>query len=92
MWSWRLHRRTTLTEQDLARAINPIVSGWMNYYGRFYRSELYPPFRRINVYLVWWMRKKYRRLRIFQKAHTAWRRTVRRHPRFFAHWQWVPEF
>lgn len=92
VWSWRLHRRTTLTEQDLARAIDPLVSGWMNYYGRFYRSELYPLLRRINVYLVRWMRKKYRRLRTFKKAHAAWRRTVRRHARFFAHWRWVPEF
>ncbi|WP_207946719.1 group II intron maturase-specific domain-containing protein [Actinomadura sp. 7K507] len=48
MWSWRLHRRTNLTEHDLARWLNPIVAGWMNYYGRFYRSELYPLLRRIN--------------------------------------------
>ncbi|WP_219912534.1 group II intron maturase-specific domain-containing protein [Nonomuraea fuscirosea] len=32
MRSWRLHRRTTASERDLARWINPIVSGWMNYY------------------------------------------------------------
>jgi RNA-directed DNA polymerase len=90
--SWRLHRRTNLTEQDLARWLNPIVTGWMNYYGRFYRSELYPPLRRINVYLVRWMRKKYERLRIFKKALAAWERTIRQYPRFFAHWRWVPEF
>jgi group II intron reverse transcriptase/maturase len=29
--SWRLHRRTGLSEADLARWINPIVRGWMNY-------------------------------------------------------------
>jgi group II intron reverse transcriptase/maturase len=92
VWSWRLHRRTSLSEQDLARWLNPIVSGWMNYYGRFYRSELYPLLRRINVYLVRWMRKKYKRLRTFYKAHAAWKRTTRQYPRFFAHWRWVPEF
>jgi len=90
--SWRLHRRTTYSEQDLARWVNPIVSGWMNYYGRFYRSELYPLLRRINVYLVRWMRKKYKRLRPFRKALAAWGRTTRQYPRFFAHWRWVPEF
>ncbi len=90
--SWRLHRRTTLSERDLARWINPIVAGWMNYYGRFYRSQLYPLLRRINVYLVRWMRKKYKRLRTFKKAHAAWKRTTRQYPRFFAHWRWVPEF
>ena len=40
--SWRLHHRTHLTEKDLARQINPIVRGWMNYYGAFYRSALHP--------------------------------------------------
>jgi len=92
VWSWRLHRHTTLSERDLARWLNPIVSGWMNYYGRFYRSQLYPLLRRINVYLVRWMRKKYKRLRTFTKAHAAWRRTTRQYPRYFAHWRWVPEF
>jgi group II intron reverse transcriptase/maturase len=87
--SWRLHHYTTFSERDLARWINPIVLGWMNYYGRFYRSELYPLFRRINAYLVRWMRKKYKRLRTFKKAQAAWRRTTRQYPRFFAHWRWV---
>jgi RNA-directed DNA polymerase len=90
--SWRLHRRTTLAGSDLARWVNPIVSGWMNYYGRFYRSELYPLLRRINAYLVRWMRKKYKRLRTFKAADAAWKRTTRQYPRFFAHWHWAPEF
>lgn len=90
--SWRLHLRTVLSERDLARWLNPIVSGWMNYYGQFYRSELYSLLRRINGYLVRWMRKKYKRLRTFKKAFAAWERTTRQYPRLFAHWRWVPEF
>jgi RNA-directed DNA polymerase len=90
--SWRLHHYTTFCEQDLARWINPIVSGWMNYYGRYYRSELYPLLRRINAYLMRWLRKKYRRLRTFKKAHAAWKRTTRQYPHFFAHWRWVHAF
>ena len=38
--SWRLHHRTGHTFADLARRINPIVRGWMQYYGAFYRSAL----------------------------------------------------
>ena len=30
------------TFADLARQINPIVRGWMHYYGAFYRSALIP--------------------------------------------------
>ncbi|GGJ71090.1 hypothetical protein GCM10010121_097120 [Streptomyces brasiliensis] len=40
--SWRLHHRTSLTEADLARKINPIVRGWVNYYGAFYTSARFP--------------------------------------------------
>jgi RNA-directed DNA polymerase len=50
--SWRIHLRTGLTFSQLARAINPIVRGWMNYYGAFYRTELHGLLRRINAYLV----------------------------------------
>jgi Group II intron, maturase-specific domain len=46
MWrSWRLHTRTDLSEADLTRRINPVVRGWMNYYGAFYPSALYPSWR-----------------------------------------------
>jgi RNA-directed DNA polymerase len=34
---WRLHLWSRYTLADLAQAINPIVRGWINYYGRFYR-------------------------------------------------------
>ncbi len=90
--SWRLHTRTTLTEKDLARWINPVIQGWMNYYGRFYKTALYPLLWRINGYLVRWLRKKYRRLRAFKKAHAAWKRVTAQYPRFFAQWQWVHGF
>ena len=59
----RIHRRTTLSLDDLARWLNPIVAGWMNYYGRFYRSAMYPLLRRVSSYLRRWAAKKYRRLR-----------------------------
>jgi hypothetical protein len=36
---------------ELAKTINPILAGWMHYYGRFYRSALYPLLMRINAYL-----------------------------------------
>ena len=33
--SWRLHRRTPQSFSELARWVNPIVRGWMQYYGAF---------------------------------------------------------
>lgn len=87
--SWRLHRRTNLSEADLARVINPIVRGWMNYYGAFYRSALYPLLARINAYLMRWLREKFKRFQGRKAARTAWERAVANRPRFFAHWAWV---
>ncbi|MFD7409837.1 group II intron reverse transcriptase/maturase [Streptomyces sp. NPDC059866] len=87
--SWRLHLHTEVSETDLARLINPVVRGWMSYYGAFLRSALYPLLGRINAYLMRWIRKKYKRLRGRKKAQEAWNRSVIQRLRFFAHWAWV---
>src|SRR5664280_191104 len=60
------------------------------YYGAFYRSEMYPLLARLNAYLVRWIRKKYKRLKAKKKAFRCWRGIVKRCPRMFAHWEWVP--
>jgi RNA-directed DNA polymerase len=88
----RIHRRTDLTLDDLARWLNPIVSGWMHYYGRYHRSALHPLLRRINAYLRRWAAKKYKRLQTL-KRFTAWWTGLRtRQPGLFSHWQWVYRF
>lgn len=87
--SWRLHRRVHLTFAELATMINPIVAGWMQYYGRFRRSALYPLLARINAYLVRWIRKKYRRLQALRTAQRKLTEITHRYPRLYAHWRWV---
>ena len=52
--SWHLARRSDKSLDDLARMFNSIVQGWINYYGRFYRSELFYFLRRLNRHLVRW--------------------------------------
>jgi RNA-directed DNA polymerase len=89
---WRLHRRIGHTLAELARTINPIVRGWMQYYGAYYRSALHPLLQRINAYLMRWIRKKYKRLRGFKKAKACWEGITARYPRLFAHWQWTRGF
>jgi RNA-directed DNA polymerase len=87
--SMRIHRCTTLTLDDLTRWLNPIVGGWMNYYGRFYRSEMYPLLQRVNAYVRRWAGKKYRRLRAYKRFKRWWVGLVERQPRLFAQWRWV---
>jgi RNA-directed DNA polymerase len=85
---WRLHWRTDQSLVELASRINPIVRGWINYYGRFYRSWLYNrSLRRINAYLVRWAQWKYKRLRHHARRAWAWLNAVHdRSPSLFAHW------
>ena len=88
--AWRLHLRSGSTLQDLARDINPIVRGWINYYGRFYKSALVPSLNSINRYLMRWTMQKYKRLR--RRRQRARQRLVliaRFEPGLFAHWQFV---
>jgi len=88
--SWRLHRRSGSTLADLAREINMVVRGWVNYYGRFYKSALVPSLNRINDYLVRWIVQKYKRYRRrWMRARDALGRAAKLHPRLFAHWQLV---
>jgi RNA-directed DNA polymerase len=87
--SWRLHRLTGSDVADLARMINPVVRGWMAYYGTFYRTALYPVLHRINTYLLRWIMNKYKKLRTWKKALQAMRNAVASRPRYFAHWAWA---
>ncbi|MFQ6332207.1 group II intron maturase-specific domain-containing protein, partial [Nocardia sp. CWNU-33] len=62
------------TFAQLARSINPVVTGWMRYYGAFYPSAMHPLLTRINSYLVRWIRCKYRRLKPVKKARRAYKK------------------
>ncbi len=86
---WRLHRRFYHSWEELAAGINPVVAGWMQYYGRFYRSSLYRLLARINAYLVRWLRNKYRRLAGVRSARRRFAALIRADPTLFAQWRWV---
>ena len=59
----RIPKRTDLTLDDLARWLNPIVAGWINYYARYYRVGVDPLLQRVSSYLRRWAAKKYKRCR-----------------------------
>ena len=88
----RIHRRTDLSLNDLAAWPNPIVAGWMRYYGRFYRSALSPLLRRVSFYLKRWAGDKYKRLRTHKRFQRWWTGLQEREPRLFAHWQWIRSY
>jgi len=74
--------------EDLARLVDPSVRGWMNYYGRFYRSKCVQTLRHLNEALAAWARRKYKRLRRRERASMHWLgRIAQREPKLFALWQ-----
>lgn len=86
--SWHLGRRADMSMADLARWINPIVQGWINYYGRFYKTRLVLFLQRINRYLMHWLNHKYkRRCRSAKRAREALAQISRAYPGWFAHWR-----
>jgi RNA-directed DNA polymerase len=84
---WHLNRRSGTDLSGIAREINPRVRGWINYYGAFYRSELYSLAARINEHLVRWVMQKFKRLRGNPTRAWKWLDAARqRQPTLFAHW------
>jgi RNA-directed DNA polymerase len=88
--SWQLHRMTDKSLRDLACMFNPVIRGWVNYYGRFYKSALYPILNQLNGALQRWASRKYKKLRGRKRRAFYWfGRIVKRMPYLFAHWQLV---
>lgn len=84
--NWR--NRTELSLNEIARRVNPVLQGWLNYYGCFTRSALYPVWRHFNLTLVAWVRRKYKPLRRHRsRAAKFMERISEKHPELFAHWR-----
>lgn len=88
-----LNRRSGSNLSSIAGGINPYLRGWINYFGAFYRSELYSLADRIDEHLVRWAMQKFKRLRRRPTKAWAWLDAVRQHqPNLFAHWQLLPRY
>src|SRR2546430_11012220 len=86
--SWNLPKRSDKAIEDLSHMFNPIVRGWIRYYGRYYPSALYPTMRQLDRDLALWAKRKYRKLRGHLRRATHWiARISRRAPALFACWQ-----
>lgn len=88
MRSWKIHRRSDLRLEDLVRLSNPIIRGWINYYGQFYKSALRWTFNVLNRILVRWAMRKYKKLRYHRRRAAHWLgRIALQKPKLFYHWQ-----
>lgn len=85
---WRIHLKPNKELIDISRMFNPVIRGWINYYGCFYKSGLFPVLRKLNRAIIHWARRKYKRLARHRRRAEYWLgRIARREPQLFAHWQ-----
>ena len=85
---WRIHLKPDKELIDISRMFNPVIRGWINYYGCFYKSGLYPVLHKLNRAIIHWARRKYKRLARHRRRAEYWLGGIaRREPQLFAHWQ-----
>jgi len=82
----RLQTKSYLSIEELSERINPVIRGWINYYGHFRKFEMYTVLSRLNKALVQWVRNKYKKRRGRTKAGKWLETLARREPRLFVHW------
>ncbi len=86
--SWKLHLRSDKDLPDLARMFRAKIQGWINYYGRFYKSAMYPTLRHINRKLSLWATRKYKRLKHHRRrAEHRLGEIAKKLPNLFPHWK-----
>lgn len=86
--NWRIQLKPDKSIIDISNMFNPVIRGWINYYGNFYKSELYKVLRYMNKALVQWARRKYKKLARGRKKAERWLgKLAKNMPKLFAHWQ-----
>lgn len=90
---WYLKQRLTESLSDIAKAVNPAIRGWVNYYGHHRRSDLYKMARLIDGYLVRFLKKK---IKSKNNPHLTWNKAWRKlneykkeNPYEFSHWHMI---
>jgi len=83
----KLGHQTQLSLQDIAQQLNPLLRGWIEYYGRYAPSALYPLLRHVNQTLVAWAMRKFKRFKDhkIQASQLLQRLAVERKV-LFVHW------
>jgi RNA-directed DNA polymerase len=84
----KFRRQTHLSLEDISQRLNPLLRGWIGYYGRYTPTALQPLFRHVDLTLVGWARRKFKRFgaRLTQ-AHCFIKQVARDKVDLFTHWR-----
>lgn len=87
--SWKLHLRSDVSLQEIAKSVNAAAQGWINYYGRFNKRDMQSTLAVLNKDLIKWAIRKYRRFKRSPKRVREWLIGIATtNPNLFAHWKW----
>jgi RNA-directed DNA polymerase len=79
--------RTQIRLEDIVQKLNPILQGWLNYYGHFCPTAMDPMWRYTNGTLVAWTMRKYKRYAGRKiRASQLIRSIAIKRPKLFVHW------
>ncbi len=85
---WKLHLYSETSLLGLAEKYNAVIRGWIQYYGKFYITELIGLANYFNLRLVKWARRKYKSLKLHKKRACDWlRRVFQANPTLFEYWK-----
>jgi group II intron reverse transcriptase/maturase len=84
----RFRRRSDLSLAEIAHRINPLLRGWINYYGRYAPSALAPLLRYVNQTLLGWAMRKFKRFKAHKvRASRFLQKICRQSAHLFVHWR-----
>ena len=85
----KLHKMSGSSINIIAQAINPIVRGWTNYFGKYNASALKYTIKCIENRILRWAMNKYKYFRGRRQRAEKWLSELRnREPKLFAHWSY----
>lgn len=84
----RLRNRVDLAIEEISALYNPVLRGWVQYYGRYYPSALDPVLGHFNKTLASWAMRKYKKLEGHKtRAALFIQGIAEREPQLFVHWR-----
>lgn len=84
---WGLQRLSRYDLDELLARYRPVLIGWVRYYGLFHPSSLQRALKTLDLHLVQWAQRKYKKLRGHVTRAWDWLKQLRkRAPTLFPHW------
>ena len=86
--NWKLGSLVHFPLEDIAKELNPIIRGWINYYGVYAKPVLYKLLEHINEHIARWLQRKYGKLAKHKtRAHKILKKMMRQNRKLFVHWE-----